>query len=97
MESTVFNEFAAAREARALARGRLEGEAKGKMEGEIEGRRQALHSMLMRVLKKRWKQEPPADLIQRIEAEENEAKLQSWMDEAVTAKSFAAFRKTAGL
>ena len=70
------------------------------LDGDAEPRMKsckALRSTLSRVLTKRWKQEPPPDLTRRIEAEEDRATLQNWVDEAVTAKSFAAFRKAVGL
>ena len=81
VESTVYNEFVAAREARA----------------ENKGQRQALQATLLRIFKRKWVSEPPTDLTRKIEAEENSARLQEWVDEAVLASSIQAFRLATGL
>ena len=82
VESTVYNEFVAAREARAETK------------GEAKGQRQTLRDMLSRILRKKWEVEPSETVARKIEAEDNVALLQEWVDEAIFAQSFEAFRKT---
>jgi hypothetical protein len=66
-----------------------EGEAKGEARGEAKA--------LLRVLARRFPPGAPADMVAAIQAMRDLARLEAWVDAAVTADSLEAFRQAAGL
>ncbi len=75
----------------------LEWEATGEARGEARGRLLTTRANLLRALKVRLNQEPPADVVQAVQSQEDLAKLDEWFDRALTANNLDEVRAALGL
>ena len=71
----------------------MEWEERGEKRGLLKGSRDSL----LRVLRARLNQEPPAEILHAVEQQEDLGVLSRWIDEASTASGLAAVRRVLGL
>jgi hypothetical protein len=72
-----------------IAEGEAKGEAKGRLQGKAE--------TLLHILARPFPPGAPAEIVSAIHAMPDVARLEAWVDVAMTAESLEGFRQTAGL
>ncbi len=80
-------------ESQVVNRWKAEGKTEGLAEGEAKGKVEGAAGMLVQLLRKKFRVEPPADLVAVIEACQDPRQLAQWQDAALDAATLEDFRR----